>query len=116
VHTAKELDFDHIYIYVVGLAQTFIRAKPSSVDRLTSNCLLMRVPEVNSSMNTFLAVPQDRKLKVSARACDVSQENADAYALAFHDGAGACAVPPLAPRARVHVYDEHHECADARAL
>jgi hypothetical protein len=58
VHTAKELDFDHIYIYVVGLAQTFIRAKPSSVDRLTSNCLLMRVPEVNSSMNTVLAVPQ----------------------------------------------------------
>jgi hypothetical protein len=66
-------------------------------------------------MNTILAVPLDRRLEVSARACDVSQENADAYALAIDDGAGACAVPPLAPRPRVHVYDERRDCADARA-
>jgi len=75
----------------------------------------MRVPEVNPSMNTILAVPLDPRLEVSARACDVSQKNAGANAIAFHDGAGACAVPPLAPRPRVPVYDEHHECADARA-
>src|SRR5215470_15288207 len=75
----------------------------------------MRVPQVNSSMNAILAVPLDPRL-ASAGACDVSQENADANALASHDGAGACAVPPLAPRPRVHVYDEHHDCADARAL
>jgi len=52
---------------------------------------------------------------MSARAGDVSLENAHDGARAFHGGAGACAAPILAHYPCAHVYDGHHECADVRA-
>ena len=53
---------------------------------------------------------------MSARAGDVSLENAHDGARAFHGDVGVCAVLSLTYRSRVHVYDGYRECADDRAL